>query len=126
MRRVLNLTLLLAFQFCYLEWPPKNSMFIFQGEIEIATKTESLINNITHPVILAGLIAQILLIFGVLYPKFNKKANTLGVFLIFLLVFLFFIVGIFSKNYKIICSTLPYLALSISYIVYIRKDNSKL
>lgn len=124
MRRILNSTLLVAFQFCYLEWPPNNSLFIFQGELEIASKTDKLINNLSHPVILAGLVAQIILLMGVFYPKLNKKVNLVGVVLLFLLVFLFFIVGIFSKNYKITCSTLPYLVLFVIYIFYFRKVKS--
>lgn len=124
MRRILNSTLLVAFQFCYLEWPPNNSLFIFQGELEIASKTDKLINNLSHPVILAGLVAQIILLMGVFYPKLNKKVNLVGVVLLFLLVFLFFIVGIFSKNYKITCSTLPYLVLFVIYIFYFLKDKS--
>lgn len=124
MRRILNSTLLVAFQFCYLEWPPNNSLFIFQGELEIAFKTDKLINNLSHPVILSGLVAQIILLLGVLYPKLNKKVNLVGVVLLFLLVFLFFIVGIFSKNYKITCSTLPYLVLFVIYIFYFRKVKS--
>lgn len=124
MRRILNSTLLVAFQFCYLEWPPNNSLFIFQSELEIASKTDKLINNLSHPVILAGLVAQIILLLGVFYPKLNKKVNLVGVVLLFLLVFLFFIVGIFSKNYKITCSTLPYLVLFVIYIFYFRKVKS--
>jgi cobalamin biosynthesis protein CobD/CbiB len=124
MRRILNSTLLVAFQFCYLEWPPNNSLFIFQGELEIASKTNKLINNLSHPVILAGLVAQIILLLGVFYPKLNKKVNLIGVVLLFLLVFLFFIVGVFAKNYKIICSTLPYLVLFVIYIFYFRKVKS--
>lgn len=125
MRRILNSTLLVAFQFCYLEWPPNNSLFIFQGELEIASKTNKLINNLSHPVILAGLVAQIILLLGVFYPKLNKKVNLIGVVLLFLLVFLFFIVGVFAKNYKITCSTLPYLVLSVVYIIYFLKDKSE-
>jgi hypothetical protein len=46
MRRLLNLLLLITFQFCYLEWPPNNSLFIYQGEFEIIKKTDNLLNNL--------------------------------------------------------------------------------
>jgi len=72
--------------------------------------------------ILAGLIAQIILLIGSFYPKLNNKVNALGVFLLFLLVLLFFIVSIFSRNYKIAISTLPYLIVTIIYIVNYRKQ----
>lgn len=124
MRRFLNFLLLITFQFCYLEWPPNNSSFIYQGELEIIQKTDNLLTNLLHPVILAGLIAQIILLIGSFYPKLNNKVNALGVFLLFLLVVLFFIVGIFSRNYKITISTLPYLIVTFIYIVNYRKQKS--
>jgi len=122
MRRLLNFLLLITFQFCYLEWPPNYSLFIYQCELEIIQKTDNLLTNLLHPVILAGLIAQIILLIGSFYPKLNNKVNALGVFLLFLLVLLFFIVSIFSRNYKIAISTLPYFIVTIIYIVNYRKQ----
>lgn len=45
MKRIINLCLLLSFQFCYLEWPNK-SMYVFQAEEDIFSKTESLKDNL--------------------------------------------------------------------------------
>jgi len=89
MIKFINLALLLAFQFCYLQWPPHNSMFIFQGEYEIFSKTNHLIDNLTHPIIITGIIAQVFLLLGAIFRNFNQKLNTLGVVLLAALVLLF-------------------------------------
>lgn len=117
MKKLINLALLIAFQFCYLQWPPNNSMFIFEGEYEIFSKTNHLIDNVTHPIILSGIIAQVFLLLGAIFTNFNRKLNTLGVVLLSALVLLFFVVGILSMNFKIIIATLPYLGLTFWYFV---------
>lgn len=117
MKRLINLALLLAFQFCYLQWPPNNSMFIFQGEYEIFSKTNHLIDNLTHPIIISGIIAQLFLLLGAIFRNFNQKLNTLGVILLAVLALLFLLVGILSMNFKIITSTFPYLGLAFMYFV---------
>lgn len=121
MKRLLNLALLIAFQFCYLEWPPNNAMFIFEGEIEIFSKTESWISNFTHPIILIGFSTQIVLLLGAILPNINSKLNNVAVLLLGALVLLFAFVGLLGLNYKIIFSTLPYLILAVIYFVKFRK-----
>lgn len=121
MKRLINLALLIAFQFCYLEWPPNNSMFIYEGEAKIFSMTDKWMDNFTHPVILLGLLAQILVLLGAMILNFNKRLNSLGVVLLGILVLLFFVVGLMSSNYKIVGSTLPYLVLEIYYFMTLRK-----
>lgn len=120
MKRLLNLGLLITFQFCYLEWP-NHSMYIFEAEKEIFTKTENWISNFTHPIILIGLVTQIVLLLGVIQLKINSKLNNLSVLLLGTLVLLFAVVGVLSLNYKIIFSTLPFLILAVIYFVKFRK-----
>ncbi|HLO73348.1 MAG TPA: hypothetical protein VK164_05375 [Flavobacterium sp.] len=120
--RLLNIGLLIAFQFCYLEWP-NNSVFIFQAEYEIFTKTESLLSNLTHPIILLGLITQIILLLGAILNNFSKKINNIAVLLLSILVLFFFFVGILGWNYKIIASTTPFLIFAGIYLVSLFKRN---
>lgn len=115
MRRYLNLLLFLSFQICYLEWPPHNSMFLFQAIFEIFSKTENLIDNFTHPIILLGLLTQLLLLLGVLNPKMNKKINAIGILLLSLLVLLFLLISILSLNLKMFLATLPYLSITVYF-----------
>jgi len=115
MKQLINLALVLAFSFCYLEWPPNNSMFIVQAEYEIFTNTKNMVSNFTHPIILAGLIAQLLLFYSAIKKDANKKLNNIGVLLLCPVVVLFLLVGILAVNYKIIVSTLPFLSLVVVY-----------
>ena len=114
MNRLLNLGLLIAFQFCYLEWP-NHSMFVFEAEYDIFSKTESLFNNLMHPIILLGLITQLLLFLGFVLKYFNKKINNIAVLLLSILVLFIFLIGILDWNYKIITSTTHFLILAVIY-----------
>lgn len=120
MNRLLNLGLLIAFQFCYLEWP-NHSMFVFEAEYDIFSKTESLFNNLMHPIILLGLITQLLLLLGFVLKYFNKKMNNIAVLLLSILVLFIFLIGILDWNYKIITSTTPFLILAGIYFTKLRK-----
>ena len=120
MNRLLNLGLLIAFQFCYLEWP-NHSMFVFEAEYDIFSKTESLFNNLMHPIILLGLITQLLLFLGFVLKYFNKKTNNITVLLLSILVLFIFLIGILDWNYKIITSTTPFLILAGIYFNKMRK-----
>lgn len=115
MRRYLNLLLFLSFQICYLEWPPHNSMFVFQAIFEIFSKTENLVDNFTHPIILLGLLTHLLLLLGALNPKMNKKINAIGILLLSLLVLLFLLISILSLNIKMFIATLPYLSITVYF-----------
>ena len=120
MNRLLNLGLLITFQFCYLEWP-NHSMFVFEAEYDIFSKTESLFNNLMHPIILLGLIIQLLLLLGFVLKYFNKKINNIAVLLLSILVLFIFLIGVLDWNYKIITSTTPFLILAGIYFTKLRK-----
>lgn len=115
MRRILNILLFLSFQLGYLEWPPHNSMFVFQAIFEICSKTENLLENFTHPIILLGLLSLILLLLGALNSKMNKKLNAVGIFLLSLLMLLFLLISILSLNLKMLFATLPFLSISVYF-----------
>lgn len=115
MRRFLNFLLFLSFQICYLEWPPHNSIFVFQAIFELFSKTENLVDNFTHPIILLGLLTQLLLLLGALNPKMNKKINAIGILLLSLLVLLFLLISIISLDLKMFLATLPYLSITVYF-----------
>lgn len=121
MRRFVNLLMLIAFQIGYLEWPPHNSMFVFQAQYEIFSITDRLLTNLFHPIILLGLVAQIILIIGAFLPNLNKKINAIGIIGLGLLMLLFLIISILSKNLNMFLATLPYLSLSVYYFWNFKK-----
>jgi hypothetical protein len=115
MRRLLNIFLLLTFQIGYLEWPPQHSMFVFEAAYEILSKTETLFSNLTHPIILLGLLAQLVLFMAAIVPKSNKKINAVGIVILGLLMLLFLLISLLSKNIKMFAAALPYLIISVYY-----------
>ena len=119
MRRVLNVGLFFAFQIGYLEWP-NHARFIIQFEYELFSNTQRLLSNLTHPLILVGFVAQMMLLLGIFLKNFNKKINAFSIILLGLIVLLFMIVGCTSANIKIVLSTLPYLVLSSIYFFKIK------
>jgi hypothetical protein len=98
-----------------MEWPPHNSMFVFEAAYAILSKTESLISNLTHPIILLGLLAQLALLMAAIVPNFNKKINAVGIVILGLLLLLFLWISLLSKNIKMFAATLPYLSISVYY-----------
>jgi hypothetical protein len=121
MRRYLNFFLFLSFQSCYLEWPPHNSMFVFQALFEIFSKTENRLDNFTHPIILVGLLTQFVLLVGAVNLKMNKKLNAIAILLLGLLVLLFVLISVISLNLKMFLATLPFLSISVYFFWNFKK-----
>ena len=120
MRKIINIGLILSFQLCYLEWP-NNASFIFQAEYEIFTKTEQLIKNFMHPIILIGFASQAFILFAAIFKNFNSRLNFIGVISLTPIVLIFLAVGFISFNFKIIISTIPYMFFCFLYFKFKNK-----
>jgi hypothetical protein len=90
-------------------------MFVFQAQYEIFSKTDRLLTNLFHPIILLGLLAQIILLIGAFLPNLNKKINTIGIIGLGLLILLFLLISILSKNLNMFLATLPYLSITVYF-----------
>lgn len=108
-QRLLNVILLICFSFCYLEWPGDNSSFFYQLEYTILTKEGDLLDTLTHPLILTGILSQLILVVCIFYPKPLSKLNGIGILALTLLVLFILLVGILGMNFKIIASVMPFL-----------------
>lgn len=108
-QRLLNVLLLICFSFCYLEWPGDHSSFFYQLEYTILTKEGDLLNTLTHPLILTGILSQLILVVCIFYPKPLNKLNGIGILALTLLVIFILLVGILGMNFKIIASVMPFL-----------------
>lgn len=117
MRIIINLGLILAFSIVYMEWGGGHSAFIFNAEYEILFKQKSLLQSITHPIILAGLIGQIALFYNAFAAKPIKIVQILGMVALGIIVFLVLLSGILSLNIKSIGSALPYIGFCIFYFM---------
>lgn len=121
-QKILNALLIVTSLSAYLEWGGENSMFLFQGEIEVLTKLFREPSAAAHPFTLLPLLGQLILLFTIFQRTPAKILTLLGlVCLSFLLVFIFFI-GVISLNYKIFISTLPFLIVGSMTAVEMRRQ----
>ncbi|MBX2892165.1 MAG: hypothetical protein KF734_14655 [Saprospiraceae bacterium] len=111
--KLLNAALVLTSLFGYLEWGKGNSTFLFQGEYEILTKLFNDPQSVIHPFILLPLFGQLLLLTTLFQKKPNKTLTYVGIGCIGLLLGFMFVIGILGRNYKILISTLPFIATAI-------------
>lgn len=120
MIRFINIALILAFMLCYTEWGQGHSAFIFQIEYAMLFKKGATGDALSHPLILAGLIGQL----SLLYTSFTNGRpawlNMAGILLLGMIVLLFLLIGILSANGNIIVSTLPFMGFVVLFF-YLRK-----
>lgn len=126
MLRLINIGLLLAFSICYLEWGGGNSSFIFQAEYELFSNRDKLLSSLTHPLILAGLIGQILLLYSAFKKEPHRTLNSIGILILSPVVLLALLAGMLSLNFKMIAAALPFIILSVIYFWKYRKQPPKI
>ena len=122
----LNIILLLLFLtsfFGYLEWGERQE-FIFQMEFDVLKKIFTNPASVVHPFIVLPLLGQIILLIALLRKQTNKYLILLGIFGIFLLYAMIFIVGILSMKFKIMFSVLPFFILALIWLKthFLRKN----
>lgn len=119
MLRLINISLLLSFSVCYLEWP-NNSDFMFQLQYAVFA-SDDFIGAFTHPAVIAPLLGQIFILISLFKRKPDKRLTLNGMILLGLLVLLFLAIGLMNFNLKIILSTIPFF-LTSAYFLYKRKS----
>lgn len=114
--KILNTLLVLSSLIGYLEWSGNNYLFIVEAEREIILKLFTDPNSIIHPLIILPIGGQILLLLTLFQKKPNKIMTYISIAMLGCLLYLMLFIGIFSFNYKIIISTLPFLFISIAIV----------
>jgi hypothetical protein len=109
--KILNILLVLTSLMGYLEWGKDNKQFLFQTEAEILSKLFNDPTSVIHPFTILPLAGQILLLITLLQKSPNKILTFIGIGGIGLLLGLMFVIGLISLNFKILCSTIPFLVL---------------
>ncbi|HCX21705.1 MAG: hypothetical protein CMB80_32580 [Flammeovirgaceae bacterium] len=117
----LLLLLVASSLFGYLEWGGGNSSFLFEAEYEVLIRLFNSPESASHPFTLIPLAGQVLLLISLILYKPKKILIYIGIACLGLLLYFMFVMGLFSLNLKIIGSTLPFTALSIYTIWYLRK-----
>lgn len=121
--KTLNLCLILFSLIGYLEWGGDNSMFLFQGEIDLIQKFIENPTSIIHPFILLPFFGQAILVYSLFQKTPSKFLTYLGIGGIGILLLLMFFIGLISFNFKILLSTLPFLVTAILTIIHYRKSS---
>ena len=109
-----NIALLLSFQCCGIVWK-EEILCIPQLEYTIFSTGKSWWESISHPLILTGLIGQVLLLMHAFNRRWNRKINTLTVSLLCMLVLFLAFVGMLSKEFKMVAMQLPFLLCVLFY-----------
>ncbi|HEX5111791.1 MAG TPA: hypothetical protein VFV79_03025 [Saprospiraceae bacterium] len=119
MTKFLPLLILLSSLIGYLEWGGGNSGYLFSLEYDLIRKGMSS-SELMHPFILLPLVGQIVLLISMFYPK--RALVITGILLLSVIMLMILLVGFLSMNVKIIFSAIPFLVLSVYYIISSRKD----
>ena len=121
--KILNLLLIITSLFGYLEWGGNNSSFLFQSEYDVLTNIFTDPKMAVHPFTIIPLLGQILLLITLFQKQPNKILTYIGIACLGLLLGFMFFIGMISMNFKILISTLPFLATALYAIRYFRKQN---
>lgn len=116
MKLLFNLAILFAFSICYSEWGKDQSAFIGSMEYEILFNP-SIHNSQTmsHPIVLAGIVGQIALLLASFKLKYSKLIHLLSCLLLGIVPFILLLAGLFSANFKMILSVIPFFVLVFLY-----------
>lgn len=111
--------------FGYLEWSGNNHIFLYEAEAEILSKLFINPISVFHPLTILPIIGQLFLVISLLQKEPNKIISLIGISGLGLLLGFMFIVGLFTFNFKIIASTVPFISMSIYTIMYYKKENQQ-
>ena len=108
--------LLVSSLFCYLEWGNDNSAFLFQVEYLIFTRNASA-ESFMHPLVITPFIGQLLILISLFITGPSPGLTLTGIVMLSILILLVLFVGILSTNLAIIASTMPFIIISVVYII---------
>lgn len=126
-QKIIHAALFLAFFLCYLEWGTDQSGFMLQLEYNFFFGGKDVMNSFSHPLILLPFFGQLLLLFTLFQKSPSKRLGLLGLLCISPLVLMVLLAGSLSLNYKIVASTVPFIAASFYFFrTYRRKETGNM
>lgn len=120
--KTLNLLLILTSLIGYLEWGGGTHTFLFQAEYEILAKLFNDPESVFHPFVLLPLFGQLLLLITLFQKQPGRLLSFLGIGTIGLLLVFMFVIGLLGMNFKILGSTLPFMATVAIALRHYRKQ----
>ncbi len=119
--KILNLVLLLTSLIGYLEWGGDNKMFLYEIEWDVLTKMVKDPLSVLHPLTLLPMAGQILLLITLFQKTPSKLLTYIGMGCIGILLLLMFAIGIMNQDFKILGSTIPFLATAVLVVIHNRR-----
>ncbi len=119
--KILNIVLIIFSLIGYLEWGTDNKSFLFEGEYEVLSNIFTNPEKVVHPFTVIPLLGQILLLITLFQKKPSKMLTYIGIACVGLLLGFMFFIGLIGMKFKILLSTLPFLATAVYTILYLRK-----
>lgn len=126
MKKLLNVCLLLSFLIGYLEWGKTSHLFIFQAEAELFSKALNNPQGVLHPFILIPFAGQLLLLYTLFQKEPGKVLTFVSLGCLGLLILFLFLIGLMSRNVKMIVCALPFIVTGILIMRYYRKKKTAL
>lgn len=120
-RKILNGLAILTSLFGYLEWGGSNSAFLFQGELGVIDKLVSDPVSAAHPFTLLPMFGQVLLLVTLFQREPSRLLTYIGLACLGLLLIFMFLIGLFSFNFKILLSTIPFIVTAVLAVMEARK-----
>jgi hypothetical protein len=121
MRSIVLLALLCSFSLCYMEWGGGNSATVAAIQWKILFSDGNPAALFTHPLILFGLIGQLILLWSAVFPRTPAWITYAGMGMLAVVVLLILLAGALSANPRMIVSVLPFLALAAWHMHRTRK-----
>jgi len=121
MNRFFNLGLLVTFLICYADWGHPAAGFIPQIEYSLFTDPRALTLFIQNPIWVLIIPGQLIFFFGIFVGIHSKRLTMAGLILLGITVLLIFGDGIMKGEPKVYLSTIPFLAIAITWLVRLGK-----
>lgn len=116
----INLVLWITFQCCGFVW--KNEITtVPQLEFILFQESQSIVANLTHPLIILGLFGQIMLLVHAFRRRWNRTLNTIVVGVLALIIGFLAVVGCLAKEWIMVGMQLPFLLSVCIYFFFAYK-----
>jgi hypothetical protein len=112
-KKQLNLLLILTSLVGYLEWGRDQSMFLFQMEAELFARALHEPGSVLHPFTVLPVLGQLTLLWTVFQRTPSRMLTYAGIAGLGLLLVLMFVIGLLTRNMKILVSTIPFLVVAV-------------
>lgn len=122
-KKIVIFGLLISSLFVYLEWGGGYHTFIIQGEWEMFSKVKADPMSALHPFVILPLAGQIMLLYSLFQKDPSKRLTLIALGCLSVLILFITFVGVLSRNYKVVLSTIPFISFAVAALRVNRRTN---